>query len=70
MTYSNVQSLTSPCFDMNELERRNATNGGRLIVGNQFAAILPKTKGYTNLAGRAQKNTIAQIRRAIREQQR
>ena len=41
----------------------------KVIVGTQFAGILPRgNTGYSNKAGRAHKNIIAQIRRAIRKQ--
>ena len=42
----------------------------KIVVGNKFCAILPKgpTNRHVNHPGRAQQNTLAQIRRAIREQ--
>jgi hypothetical protein len=39
----------------------------KLIVGDRFAAILPKSGRLSNFSGRADKNTVAQVRRVIRK---
>lgn len=40
----------------------------RLIVGDKFVAILPQSLDWDGFKGRADRNTLAQVRRAIREQ--
>ena len=40
----------------------------RLIVGDKFVAVLPQSLDWNGFKGRADKNTLAQVRRAIREQ--
>lgn len=46
----------------------NAKRHYKLIVGIKFATILPKSGRLDGFHGRADKNVVANVRRAIREQ--